>query len=64
MSRRQYRMKPFNWERHMTHDGCGPCLRAARFAKTDTIVNDTEQATRTIDNDHTATVIRREGSTS
>lgn len=57
-------MKPFNWERHMTHDGCGPCLRAARFAKTDTIVNDTDQATRTIDNDHTATVIRREGSTS
>ena len=57
---RKYRMKPVNWERHMTHDECGKCFRAARAAKTDTIVNETDQATRTIDNDHTAIVIRRE----
>lgn len=53
------------WERHMTHQACGKCLRAARFAKTDTIVEDMEWATQTVvdtDNgsEHTATVIRRE----
>lgn len=56
-----YRMNPKNWERHMTHRGCGKCMRAARLAKTDTIVDDVDEATRTVDNDHTATVFRREG---
>jgi hypothetical protein len=46
----------------MTHNKCALCRKAARFAKTDTIVNETDEATRTIEDEHTATVIRRERS--
>jgi hypothetical protein len=57
-----YRMHPVFWEREMTHNKCALCRKAARFAKTDTIVNETDEATRTIEDEHTATVIRRERS--
>lgn len=60
-----YRMNAARWQRHMTHSGCGKCLRAARMAKTDTIVDGTDTATRTItdkdEREHTATVTRRKG---
>lgn len=61
---RTYRKAAVTWERHMAHESCGKCLRAARMAKTDTIVDDVDEATRTIvgagGEPHTATVVRRE----
>lgn len=44
------------WHRHLAHEECSQCFRAAEHAKTDAIVEGLDWATFTVQPDHTVVV--------